>query len=224
MDDYINPRDALKAEEEEHRKKQQEQTARSFPEQPEKDVLLFLIEHAPLKPWQRDVLSIIRDEAYYFAPQGQTKIMNEGWASYWHSHDHDPARRSTPSEVHRLRRPSLRHDGHVSAAGSIRTSSASSCSATSRTAGTPGSSARNTTNATTWKSGATGTRSWAWAGKKIFEVRRIHNDITFIDTFLTPEFCVEHKLFSFAYQEQSGQLRDRVARISRRSSSGCCSA
>ena len=48
-------------------------------------MLLFLIEHAPLKPWQRDVLSIIRDEAYYFAPQGQTKIMNEGWASFWHS-------------------------------------------------------------------------------------------------------------------------------------------
>ena len=52
--------------------------------------MLFLLEHAPLKPWQLDVLSIIRDEAYYFAPQGQTKIMNEGWASYWHSHDHDP--------------------------------------------------------------------------------------------------------------------------------------
>src|SRR5262249_19806949 len=79
MDDYINPRDVLKAEEEE-RKKQKEQSARSFPEQPEKDVLLFLIEHAPLKPWQRDVLSIIRDEAYYFAPQGQTKVINEGWA------------------------------------------------------------------------------------------------------------------------------------------------
>jgi stage V sporulation protein R len=41
--------------------------------------------------------------------------------------------------------------------------------------------------------------------KKIFEVRRVHNDITFIDTFLTPEFCVRHKLFSFAYQEQAGQ-------------------
>src|SRR5262249_39650928 len=79
MDDYINPRKALKAEEEE-RKKLREQAAKSFPERPEKDVLLFLIENAPLKPWQRDVLSIIRDEAYYFAPQGQTKIMNEGWA------------------------------------------------------------------------------------------------------------------------------------------------
>ena len=68
----------------------------SFPERPEKDVLLFLIEHAPLKPWQRDVLSIIRDEAYYFAPQGQTKIMNEGWASYWHSHHHDRRRPCSP--------------------------------------------------------------------------------------------------------------------------------
>jgi stage V sporulation protein R len=41
--------------------------------------------------------------------------------------------------------------------------------------------------------------------KKIFEVRRVHNDITFIDTFLTPEFCVEHKMFSYAFQEQMGQ-------------------
>src|SRR3954453_22266257 len=84
MDDYINPRDLLRAEEEERRKKK-EQEARSFPEHPEKDVLLFLIGHAPLKPWQRDVLSIVRDEAYYFAPQGQTKVLNEGWASFWHS-------------------------------------------------------------------------------------------------------------------------------------------
>src|SRR2546427_9297040 len=84
MDDYINSRKVRKAAEDEL-KNVKEQTARNFPEHPEKDVLLFLIEHAPLKGWQRDVLSIIRDEAYYFAPQGQTKIMNEGWASYWHS-------------------------------------------------------------------------------------------------------------------------------------------
>jgi stage V sporulation protein R len=79
MDDYINPPAALKAEEEE-RRKAQEAATRNFPEHPEKDVLLFLVEHAPLKPWQRDVLEIVRDEAYYFAPQAQTKIMNEGWA------------------------------------------------------------------------------------------------------------------------------------------------
>src|SRR5437763_8956689 len=84
MSDYINPPELLKKEEEAAKKKM-EQVARNFPERPEKDVLLFLMEYAPLKPWQRDVLSIVRDEAYYFAPQGQTKIMNEGWASYWHS-------------------------------------------------------------------------------------------------------------------------------------------
>jgi stage V sporulation protein R len=79
MADYINPRAALKAEDEE-RKKLQDQRVSQFPERPEKDVLLFLIEHAPLKSWQRDILSIVRDEAYYFYPQGQTKILNEGWA------------------------------------------------------------------------------------------------------------------------------------------------
>ncbi|MDE0903590.1 MAG: SpoVR family protein [Planctomycetota bacterium] len=52
---------------------------------PTYDCLAFLIEFAPLEPWERDVLCIVRDEAYYFMPQRQTKIMNEGWASFWHS-------------------------------------------------------------------------------------------------------------------------------------------
>ena len=65
--------------------KDRQQKESRFPDRAERDVMLFVLEHAPLKNWQLDVLSIVRDEAYYFAPQGQTKIMNEGWASYWHS-------------------------------------------------------------------------------------------------------------------------------------------
>lgn len=54
---------------------------RKVPEEPEKDLLLFLLEHAPdLEPWQRDVLNIVRNEMIYFLPQMQTKTMNEGWA------------------------------------------------------------------------------------------------------------------------------------------------
>jgi stage V sporulation protein R len=49
------------------------------------DVLGFLVERAPLADWQRDLLRIVRSEAYYFQPQRMTRIMNEGWASYWHS-------------------------------------------------------------------------------------------------------------------------------------------
>ena len=59
---------------------------RKFPEEPDKDILLFLAEHAPdLEDWQRDILHIVRSEMLYFVPQMQTKIMNEGWASYWHA-------------------------------------------------------------------------------------------------------------------------------------------
>ena len=46
---------------------------RSIPAEPERDVLLFLLQHAPLEPWQRDVLEIVREEAYYFAPQGRPR-------------------------------------------------------------------------------------------------------------------------------------------------------
>lgn len=57
-----------------------------FPEKPEKDLLLFLNRHAPhLQPWQRDIIEIVRAEMLYFVPQMQTKTMNEGWASTWHS-------------------------------------------------------------------------------------------------------------------------------------------
>ena len=57
-----------------------------FPAKPEKDILLFMLEHAPhLQTWQRDILEIVRLETLYFVPQMQTKVMNEGWASIWHS-------------------------------------------------------------------------------------------------------------------------------------------
>ncbi len=61
-------------------------TERKFPLQPQKDLLLFIAEHSPeLEPWQRDAVQTIRAEQIYFYPQMQTKVMNEGWASFWHS-------------------------------------------------------------------------------------------------------------------------------------------
>jgi len=56
-----------------------------FPATPEKDLVLFIEEHAPyMEDWQRDIMTMLRDEMLYFWPQLETKIMNEGWASYWH--------------------------------------------------------------------------------------------------------------------------------------------
>ncbi len=49
------------------------------------DVLGHILREAPLPDWQAEVLAMLRDEAYYFLPQILTKVMNEGWASFWHS-------------------------------------------------------------------------------------------------------------------------------------------
>lgn len=58
---------------------------RHFPEKPDKDLLWFIEEYSEiLDDWQRDILSMLREEMLYFWPQIETKIMNEGWASYWH--------------------------------------------------------------------------------------------------------------------------------------------
>ncbi|MDA1779589.1 stage V sporulation protein SpoVR [Bacillus cereus group sp. BY9-3LC] len=72
-----------------NRNKKQERSnvrkKKKIPPQPEKDLLLFIEEYSrELEEWQRDILTMMREEMLYFWPQLETKIMNEGWASYWH--------------------------------------------------------------------------------------------------------------------------------------------
>ena len=55
------------------------------PIEPDEDVLLFIRDHNPfLADWERDLLTVVDEEAKFFIPMMETKIMNEGWASYWH--------------------------------------------------------------------------------------------------------------------------------------------
>lgn len=56
-----------------------------YPAEPQENILYFIEKNAPLlKPWQREIVRIVRKIAQYFYPQGQTKVMNEGWACFWH--------------------------------------------------------------------------------------------------------------------------------------------
>lgn len=62
-----------------------DQEPKVFPKQPEENILYFLEKHSPiLESWQREILRIVRKIAQYFYPQMQTKVMNEGWASFTH--------------------------------------------------------------------------------------------------------------------------------------------
>ncbi|MCB0345660.1 MAG: SpoVR family protein [Bdellovibrionales bacterium] len=69
-----------------HERPQYEQPNLSkLPLHPEQNILEFLAKYSPaLTEWQRDLLHIVDRESKYFIPQIETKIMNEGWASYWH--------------------------------------------------------------------------------------------------------------------------------------------
>ncbi len=52
---------------------------------PEENILYFLEKKAPLlKTWEREILRIVRHVAQYFYPQKQTKMMNEGCATFVH--------------------------------------------------------------------------------------------------------------------------------------------
>jgi stage V sporulation protein R len=56
-----------------------------FPADPQENILYFVEKHSPkLEPWQRELVRIVRKLAQYFYPQAQTKVMNEGWATFWH--------------------------------------------------------------------------------------------------------------------------------------------
>jgi len=58
---------------------------KKIPPSPEEDLLLFIRDYNPfLAEWEKDLLTIVHEQANYFIPQIETKIMNEGWASYWH--------------------------------------------------------------------------------------------------------------------------------------------
>ncbi|MGL4419274.1 MAG: SpoVR family protein, partial [Gemmataceae bacterium] len=133
--------------------------------------------------------------------QAQTKILNEGWASFWHS-TMMTQKILQPSEVIDY---ADHHSGTMATSGGRLNPYKVGIELL-----------RDVERR--WNCGQFGIewetcddlhkkQSWnqdlGLGRAKIYEVRKVHNDITFIDTFLTPEFCREHKLFSFNYQDQT---------------------
>ncbi len=200
MEPFVNPKEALEAE----RKKiaQELEERKRGRVEPTRDVLGFLLHHAPLADWQADCLDILREEAYYFAPQAMTKVLNEGWASWVHSRlmttrllsaselvdycdKHSGTLYSPPGQINPYRLGlSLLRDVEDR-----------------------------------WNRGAHGRayrdcddarkrREWntheGEGLRKVLDVRRVHNDVTFLDEFLTPEFIEEQKLFTYGRDPRTG--------------------
>jgi stage V sporulation protein R len=141
---------------------------------PTYDILGFLVEHARLPDWQVEILRIVRAEAYYFVPQRLTKIMNEGWASYWHSH----------LLTHGLLDPSEIVDFADCHAGA--------------TAVAPG-------QLNPYKLGIELFRHAHARGDDLFQLRRVHNDVSFIDHVVDEEFAQTNQLFVYRRNTRTGK-------------------
>jgi stage V sporulation protein R len=165
------------------------------------DVMGFLLHHAPLDGWEQVVLDIARREAYYFAPQAQTKIMNEGWATYWHSRimtekvltaadaieyaDHASSVLATTGgqlNPYKLGVELLRHVQDRWDKGRF---------------GKDYEECEDAEARARWDTEA------GLGMKKLFEVRRCYNDVTFVDEFFDEEFCEEQKLFTYGYVDHA---------------------
>jgi len=199
MESFINPEEYL--EEQRQKIQAEKEKEKKFPSRPERDVLKFLMDYAPLERWERDVLEIIREEALYFMPQMQTKIMNEGWASYWHS----KLMTTKVLDASEIIDYADNNAGVMATSGGRLNPYKLGVELY-----------RNVEER--WNKGQFG-KEWEdcddldakknWnlrlgLGKqKIFEVRALYNDVTFIDEFLTPDFCRDHKLFSFSWSNRN---------------------
>lgn len=199
MRNYINPPDFVK----EQKRKMEEQMKKQmkFPAEPQRDVLKFLMAYAPLEDWQQDVLSIIRDEAYYYAPQGMTKTMNEGWASYWHT-TLMTTKILNDSEVidyadHHSGTVAMQPNGYNPYKVGIELFRDIEMRWNKGQFGREWEQCDDVRERKNWD------KKLGLGREKIFEVRKIFNDVTFIDEFLTEDFAVRNKLFVYKFNKKT---------------------
>jgi stage V sporulation protein R len=146
-------------------------------------------------------LEIVREEAYYFWPQAQTKIMNEGWASYWHSKimtgyaatgdeiidyaDRNASVLSTAGgrlNPYKLGVELFRHIEERWNRGQF---------------GKDWEDCNDLEERKNWD------LKLDLGRRKIFEVRALYTDVTLIDEFLTPDFVIENKLYTFGWSNRN---------------------
>ncbi|MCA1578229.1 MAG: SpoVR family protein [Acidobacteria bacterium] len=158
---------------------------------PEKDLLFYIMKNSPsLAPWQRDAIAMVHEEMEYFVPQMQTKIMNEGWASIWHARIMRALDLSTSDHIEFANL----HSGVVSPQkGQLNPYylGYKIYEDIERRWNEPTAEDRK-------KFGRRGSEG----RDKIFEVRELENDVSFLRNYLTEELCEELDLFVFELIEE----------------------
>lgn len=170
----------------------------------ERDIMKFLIKNAPIEEWEADIIGCLREEAYYFLPQRITKIMNEGWASYWHS----------TIMTQRAMNSNEFIDFADKHAGVMVMSKQNinpykigiELFRDIEYRWNTGRFGKDYNDCTNLEAKENWNKDLGLGRDKIFEVRKSHNDISFIDEFLTPEFCNRQQLFTYKFNPRTSRM------------------
>ncbi len=158
---------------------------------PEKDLIYYILRYSPtLADWQRDVMAMVHEEMEYFVPQMQTKIMNEGWASFHHAR----IMRELDLPDRELLEFAELHAGVVSPhKGQLNPYylGYKIFEDIERRWDNPTAEERTTLK-----------RPGGEGRAKIFEVRELDNDVSFLRNYLTEELCEELDLFVYELVEE----------------------
>ena len=208
MDSFINTKE-FKAKQNEKVKREEIADEIGLFQEPTRDILGFIRDNAPLKPWQADIIAMMHEESLYFYPQRQTKVGNEGWASFI---DHVIMSRQGLASLGRFD-----SDGKSNQDGGIINY------ATHKMQVLGGKYSTNPYKLgfsllldieDRWNKGRFGPEWEActdinlrknWDKKlnlgkeKLFEVRKLHDDVNLISEFFTEEFCRENEYFNYKY-------------------------
>lgn len=150
-----------------------------IPLEPEDDLLYFIIHYGELAEWEKNILDIVRSEALYFIPQIETKIMNEGWASFWHYNLVNQLNLDPSLQLEFIKR----HNDVI--------------------APVPGGLNPYYLGFKIFED-----ISKKYGPQKLFEIRELERDESFIRRYLTQELCTELNLFEYIKKGSEYEIQE----------------
>ena len=200
MDPWLNPESYLRKEKERVERQDMASQLDLF-EEPQRDVFAYLKDNAPLKPWQQDIISMLYEEAIYFAPQRQTKMLNEGWASYIDYHFMckegyaSMGQKSPDAGIFHYAKHKMQVLGGKYSQNPYKLGFELLLDIEDRyNKGKFGEEYEACTDMQTKKNW---NKNLGLGKEKLFEVRKVYNDYTAIQEFFTPEFCQEKEFYEY---------------------------
>jgi stage V sporulation protein R len=200
MEEYVNTEEWIKKQHEDIEKVEAAEYLDLFVGST-KDIMGFIRDNAPLKPWESDIVSMLYEESIYFAPQRMTKMLNEGFASFVDYNIIAKEGLGSLGQEHEsggiieYAKHKMGVLGGKYSMNPYRLGFNLLCDIEDRwNKGKFGQEWEECTNMAereNWDKGL------GLGKEKVFEVRKLYNDVTTIMEFFTPEFCEKHEFFEW---------------------------